>query len=84
MGYCLGNFLGPLLFKVEDAPGYAPGFKAVVGSSVAAAALSVVYRYLALWENKKRDKSGVLENFEHAYDDDLTDTKVSQFSLYKA
>lgn len=45
-------------------------------TTVVTAALSVVYRYLSIWENNKRDKSGTLEGYEHAYDDDLTDTKV--------
>lgn len=77
LGYCLGNFVGPQLFKPEDAPVYAPGFEAVVITSIIAAALSLVYRYLSMWENKRRDKAGILENYEHAYDDDLTDTMVS-------
>ncbi|KAJ4370747.1 hypothetical protein N0V83_005268 [Neocucurbitaria cava] len=79
VGYCLGNFVGPLLFKPEDAPVYAPGFKAVLGTSVAAAVLSVVYRYVCIWENRKRDKTGTLEGFDHAYEDDLTDVKNPQF-----
>lgn len=44
-------------------------------TTIATAVLSVCYRYLSLWENKKRDKDGA-ESYEHAYDDDLTDTMV--------
>jgi hypothetical protein len=29
-----------------------------------------------MWENRRRDKVGILEDYEHAYDDDLTDIKV--------
>ncbi|KAK3054088.1 hypothetical protein LTR09_004866 [Extremus antarcticus] len=79
LGYCLGNFVGPLLFKTEDAPVYAPGFQAVVITSLLVAVLAVVYRYLSIWENKKRDKGGIMEAYEHAYDDDLTDRKNPQF-----
>ncbi|OAL06503.1 MFS transporter [Phaeosphaeriaceae sp. SRC1lsM3a] len=79
MGYCLGNFVGPLLFKPEDAPVYAPGFVAVLATSIAAAALAIVYRYVCIWENRKRDKSGTLEGYDHAYEDDLTDRKNPQF-----
>ena len=75
----LGNFVGPLLFKPEDAPVYAPGFVAVLATSIAAAALAVVYRYVCLWENAKRDKTGTMEGFDHAYEDDLTDMKNPQF-----
>ncbi|KAF1813347.1 MFS transporter [Eremomyces bilateralis CBS 781.70] len=79
VGYCLGNFTGPLLFKPEDAPGYAPGFLSVLITSIAAGVLAVGYRYICVWENHKRDKSGVAEGFEHAYDDDVTDIKNPQF-----
>lgn len=72
----IGNFVGPLLFKKEDEPVYAPGFLAVVVTSVAAALLALAYRFLSMWENKRRDKAGILEAYEHAYDDDLTDRKV--------
>lgn len=74
-----GNVLGPLLFKLEDAPGYAPGFVAVLGTSIAAAFLAVIYRYVCICENARRDKSGTLEGFDHAYEDDLTDVKNPQF-----
>jgi hypothetical protein len=79
VGYILtkaGNILGPFLFKEADAPEYAPGFEASVATAVAAAVLSVVYRYYCIWENKKRDNTGTLEAYEHAYDDDITDRKV--------
>lgn len=76
IGYCLGNVVGPFLLKVKDAPAYAPGFIACVTTSIAAACLSIVYRFYCIWENRKRDKSGTLEDFDNAYDDDLTDRKV--------
>ena len=38
--------------------------------------LALVYRYVCVWENKRRDKLGN-EAFDHAYEDDLTDMKVS-------
>lgn len=68
--------MGPLLFKPEDAPRYAPGFIAVAITSAVAAVLALVYRMVCVWENKKRDKAGTAEAFEHAYEDDLTDRKV--------
>jgi hypothetical protein len=75
----IGNFVGPLLFKPEDHPVYAPGFIAVLITSIAAAVLVIIYRYLCIWENKRRDKTGMLEGYEHAYEDDLTDMKNPQF-----
>jgi hypothetical protein len=71
-----GNFVGPLLFKPEDAPRYAPGFLAVVVTSAVSAILAIVYRLICVWENKKRDRTGTTEAFEHAYEDDLTDKMV--------
>jgi len=49
----------------------------VVVTSAAAAVLALVYRLLCVYENKKRDRAGTLEAFEHAYEDDLTDIKVN-------
>ncbi|KAK7217741.1 hypothetical protein V2G26_005744 [Clonostachys chloroleuca] len=77
-GYCLGNFVGPMVFKNSDAPGYAPGFIVTVVTSIAASVLAIVYRYVCIWENGRRDKSGVGEGFDHAYEDDLTDMKNPQ------
>lgn len=36
-----------------------------MGTSVAAAVLSMVYRFYCIWENKRRDKTGTLEGYEH-------------------
>lgn len=82
IGYCLGNFVGPLVFKKADAPRYVPGFIVVVVTSLAAGFLAVVYRYVCVWDNRRRDKTGITEGFDHAYEDDLTDIKVrSEYSL---
>ncbi|KAK5129872.1 hypothetical protein LTR08_002749 [Meristemomyces frigidus] len=79
MGYCLGNFLGPLVFKAEEAPGYRTGWITTVVTSAAAVILCIVYRAYNAWENKRRDKSGQMEAYEHAFEDDLTDRKNPQF-----
>ncbi|KAH7135287.1 major facilitator superfamily domain-containing protein [Dendryphion nanum] len=78
IGYCLGNVVGPLVFKPEDAPRYVPGFIVVTVTAIIAGLLALVYRVYCMWENKRRDKAGILEGFEHAYEDDLTDTKTHQ------
>ncbi len=46
-------------------------------TSLVAAGLVVVYRVVCIWENRRRDKAGTTEGFDHAYEDDLTDRKVS-------
>ncbi|PSN67421.1 MFS general substrate transporter [Corynespora cassiicola Philippines] len=76
IGYCLGNIVGPLVFKPEDAPRYVPGFITVTVTAIVAGLLAIVYRVSCSMENKRRDRAGVLEGFEHAYEDDLTDKKA--------
>ena len=41
--------------------------------------LALVYRVICARENKKRDSTGIVEAFENAYDDDMTDVKNKQF-----
>lgn len=76
-----GNFVGPLVFRKQDAPEYAFGFIVVVITSLAAGILCLVYRFHCVWQNKRRDRGGTMEGFDHAYDDDLTDIKVSKTPL---
>lgn len=71
-----GNFVGPLCFKPNDAPRYEKGFLVVVVTSIVAGILALVYRWYCVWLNKTRDHTGIMEGFEHAYEDDLTDMKV--------
>ncbi|KAK6378864.1 hypothetical protein LTS17_006567 [Exophiala oligosperma] len=78
IGYCVGNFIGPLLFKAADAPRYPKAWAVVVATSIAAAFILIFYRFLCTRENKKRDAMGA-EAFEHAYEDDLTDVTNKQF-----
>lgn len=41
-----------------------------------AAICMLVYRFVCVWDNEKRDQSGTVEAYEHAYEDDFTDKKV--------
>ncbi|KAI6849119.1 MFS general substrate transporter [Hortaea werneckii] len=79
VGYCLGNFLGPLVFKENEAPYYTTGWITTVATSAGAVVLAISYRSLCWWENRRRDKSGEMEDFENAFDDDLTDLTNRQF-----
>ncbi|KAE9973696.1 hypothetical protein EG328_004254 [Venturia inaequalis] len=79
IGYCLGNFAGPLVFKSKDAPRYVPGFTVVVICVVVAAILILAYAALCKYDNQQRDKTGIPEGFDHAYEDDLTDKTNPQF-----
>ncbi|KAE8418412.1 major facilitator superfamily domain-containing protein [Aspergillus pseudocaelatus] len=79
IGYCLGNFVGPLCFREQDSPRYVPGFIVTVVTTFIAAVLVLIYRMVCLWDNRRRDATGVFEGFEHAYEDDLTDKTNPQF-----
>lgn len=48
----------------------------VIVTAIAAGVGIFLYRLLCVWHNRKRDASGIMEGFEHAYDDDATDVKV--------
>lgn len=47
-----------------------------MGTSAASAVLALVYRYVCIYQNKRRDAAGTIEGFDHAYEDDVTDGKV--------
>ncbi|KAG8159666.1 hypothetical protein KVR01_010303 [Diaporthe batatas] len=79
VAYCIGNIIGPLVFREQDAPRYKVGFAVVVASTVAAALCLLAYRQVCLSLNRKRDQAGFMESFEHAYEDDLTDLKNPHF-----
>lgn len=74
----LGNFTGPPVYKTKDAPRYVPGFITVVVTSFAAGVIVLIYRFICVWENRRRDDSGTSEGYENAYQDDLTDKTVSR------
>jgi MFS transporter, ACS family, DAL5 transporter family protein len=76
VGYCLGNVVGPLVFKPQDAPRYISGWIVVVITGILAAITTLVYRFVCIWENKKRDATGIMEGTDNAFEDDLTDKKV--------
>lgn len=46
------------------------------------AVLVILYRYVCIWENKRRDRSGIAEGYGNAYQDDLTDKTVSPSSMH--
>ncbi|KIW30462.1 uncharacterized protein PV07_06204 [Cladophialophora immunda] len=72
-GYCCGSLAGPLTFKANDAPGYAPAFIFLVVATIMCVILTLTYRYVCKRDNRKRDAAGITEGFDHAYDDDMTD-----------
>ncbi|PLN78361.1 MFS general substrate transporter [Aspergillus taichungensis] len=79
IGYCLGNFVGPLVFEEKDAPRYVPGFIVVIVTSFVSSMLVLAYRFVCDRDNKRRDAAGTMEAFDNAYQDDLTDMTNPEF-----
>jgi hypothetical protein len=68
-----------MLFKPKDAPTYAPGFIAVLATSTAAALLAILYRFICIRENCRRDKNDTQECADGALDD-VGDRKKRHFT----
>jgi hypothetical protein len=71
------------IFREQDAPRYATAFIIVLITAILTQVLTVIYRFLCVRENRKRDSSGIQEGFDHAYEDDLTDKMVTTTLLHK-
>lgn len=57
IGYCVGNILGPQVFRASDAPTYHRGYVGLLSCMIVAAASIILYGFLCRWENRKRDKT---------------------------
>ncbi|KAK3655105.1 hypothetical protein LTR22_010415 [Elasticomyces elasticus] len=80
MSFCLGNILGPLTFRNEDAPDYIPAKITIVAVDAVAILATVVLLLYYMWTNKKRDRAMV--SGEHKRDiefADLTDLENKEF-----
>lgn len=80
MSFCLGNILGPLTFRDEDAPNYTPTKITIVAVDSVAILATVVLLLYYRWMNKKRDNA--MANVEHQRDvefADLTDLENKEF-----
>jgi hypothetical protein len=72
MSFCLGNILGPLTFRDEDAPEFIPAKITIVAvDSTVLVAVAILLSYYR-WENKRRDKV-VVEHRPDVEFSDLTD-----------
>ncbi|KAF2482832.1 hypothetical protein BDY17DRAFT_325084 [Neohortaea acidophila] len=57
---------------------YNSGWLITTVTAAAASVLILVYRALCIWDNRRRDASGTMERFDHAYEDP-TDKENRQF-----
>jgi hypothetical protein len=72
MSFCLGNILGPLTFRDEDAPEFLPAKITIVAvdSAVCIAVLVLLGYYRR--ENRRRDRAGIAHQVDIEFSD-LTD-----------
>ncbi|RFU29744.1 hypothetical protein B7463_g6600, partial [Scytalidium lignicola] len=57
LSYCLGNILGPQVFRASDAPSYSHGYQGLLACLVLSIAAIAGYGILCWRENKQRDKA---------------------------
>ncbi|KAG0682033.1 hypothetical protein C6P40_001384 [Pichia californica] len=55
IAFCIGNIIGPQIFRAEDAPLYKPAKIIILAFLAAAFVLSIILRYFVRSENKRRD-----------------------------
>lgn len=83
LSYCLGNILGPQVFRANDAPDYSNGYIGLLCCIVIAIGSISMYGYLCWRDNKARDaQQGVTEDTEistEAAFTDLTDKEKPSF-----
>ncbi|KAI9691250.1 MAG: hypothetical protein M1820_009827 [Bogoriella megaspora] len=82
MSFCLGNILGPLTFRSDDAPDYIPAKIAIIVTCAFALLMAGVLRFYYVWENKCRDGEAEKKGLEHKLDiefSDLTDRENREF-----
>ncbi|KAJ5524309.1 hypothetical protein N7513_009429 [Penicillium frequentans] len=80
MSFCLGNILGPLTFRTEDAPNYIPAKISIVATIAVAIVASLLLRYYYIWENRRRDQQNEGEvGQENLGFLDMTDRNNRQF-----
>ncbi|CAG9976889.1 unnamed protein product [Clonostachys byssicola] len=56
LGYCIGNILGPQVFRANDAPKYHRGYIGLLACLITGAVTISLYGLLCKLENMKRDK----------------------------
>lgn len=82
LAYCIGNIIGPQVFRADDAPSYSHGYEGLLACLVVAIAAIIAYGFLCRWENSRRDKHCPRSNgelSEVAAFSDLTDREKRSF-----
>ncbi|RMZ02874.1 hypothetical protein D0860_07039 [Hortaea werneckii] len=78
VGYCVGNIIGPQVFRDNDAPKYSHGYSGLLACLCVAIATVLAYGYLCFRENRKRDHEGASYETGEAFSD-KTDKEKRDF-----
>ncbi|KAJ6110629.1 hypothetical protein N7486_002864 [Penicillium sp. IBT 16267x] len=82
MGFCLGNILGSLTFRTNDAPNYIPAKISIVATIAVAMFCTFLLRCYYMWENRRRNQQheGDVRQEDSGFLD-LTDRDNRQFRV---
>ncbi|KAF2157326.1 putative MFS transporter [Myriangium duriaei CBS 260.36] len=72
--FAIGNIIGPLTFKAQDAPAYKPAKVTLVGCWAGSAGCLILVTLYYVWANKRRDAASV--------ESDFVDTEVDKTIAY--
>lgn len=81
IAFCIGNLIGPQIFRQKDAPNYIPAKIVLVVSMAITMCLIMLLRQVAVSENKKKDKieGSSIQDVDLAINHDLTDIENKCF-----
>ena len=78
IAFCVGNIIGPLTFRDEDAPDYIPAKITIVVVCATAALFTVILQVYYIWENRRRDKLAREGYVQHKVDIEFSDSTDRQ------
>jgi MFS family permease len=72
MSFCLGNILGPLTFRNDDAPNYTPAKITIVAVEITVLCAVAILLFYYRWENRRRDAASTNHQTDVEFSD-MTD-----------
>ncbi|TKA21723.1 hypothetical protein B0A50_08659 [Salinomyces thailandicus] len=82
IGYCVGNIIGPQVFRDNDAPRYSHGYSGLLACLCVSIACVLAYGALCRTENRKRDREGAIYEPGEAFSDRTDKEKLDFRYVY--
>lgn len=73
ISFCIGNIIGPLTFRAQDAPNYIPAKITIIVTCAFAVVNAAVLRAYYMVENRRRDRRAEVESTGHLKDIEFAD-----------